>query len=152
MTITISKELLIGVVTIVTILQTVFILLIKAEKIVPMSDFAEACVAIFGGVPAWLMFLYYNFLEEGIYLYNFNHKYCFCRLIKDGEEVEQVFVRKSDLIYFEQSKWSNNRLEVDDTLKRGSRGHVKYVKNVFPKKWNGHDLTPYLKDAYKDRK
>lgn len=152
MTITISKELLIGVITIVTILQTVFVLLVNADKITPMSDFAEACVVIFGGVPAWLMFLYYNFLEEGIYLYKFNRKYCFCRLIKDGEEVEQVFIRKCDLIYFEQSNWFDTRLEVDDAIKRGSRGYVEYVKNVFPKKWNGHDLTPYLKDAYKDRK
>lgn len=152
MTITISKELLIGVITIVTILQTVFVLLVNADKITPMSDFAEACVVLFGGVPAWLMFLYYNFLEEGIYLYKFNRKYCFCHLIKDGEEVEQVFIKKCDLIYFEQSKYFDTRLEVDDAIKRGSRGYVEYVKNVFPKKWNGHDLTPYLKDAYKDRK
>ena len=152
MTITISRELIIGIIVGVTLLQIVLILLIKAEKIVPMSDFAEACVIIFGGIPAWLLCFYYNFLEEGIYLYNFNRKYCFCRLIKDGEEVDQVFVRKSDLIYFEQSNWSDNRLEVDDTLKRGSRGYVEYIKNVFPKDWRGHDLTPYLKDIYKDRK
>lgn len=152
MIITISKELIIGVVTIVTILQTVLVLLISAEKIVPMSDFAEACVVIFGGVPAWLMFLYCNFLEEGVYLYDFNRKYCFCRLIKDGKEVEQVFVRKCDLIYFEQSNWSETRLETDDAIKRGSRGYVEYVESVFPKHWKGHDLTPYLKDIYKDRK
>ena len=152
MTITISKELLIGIIVGVTLLQTILLLLIKTEKIIPMSDFAETCIIIFGGVPFWLMCLYHNFLEDGIYLYNFNREYCFCRLIKDGEEVDQVFVRKSDLIYFEQSNWSDNRLEVDDTLKRGSRGYVEYVKSVFPKDWKGHDLTPYLKDIYKDRK
>ncbi len=152
MTITISRELIIGVVTVVTIIQTILVLLVNADKITPMSDFAEACLVIFGGVPFWIMCLYCTFLEDGVYLHNFNRKYCFCRLIKDGEEVDQVFIKKCDLIYFEQSNWSDNRLEVDDTLKRGSRGHVEYVKTVFPKKWRGHDLTPYLKDIYKDKK
>lgn len=43
-------------------------------------------------------------------------------------------------------------ITISKELIRGSMGHVECVKSVFPKNWRGHDLTPYLKDEYKDRK
>lgn len=148
--ITLSIKTIITVIILVTILQTIVVLVIATDNRISdkisFNDFGEAFLIIFCGVPAWISVFYNCVLRDAIRLYRFNKKYCYCRLIKDNEEVGQLFMKKSDLKYFEQCTWFNTRIEVDDTLKRGSMGYVDYIENVFPKPQKGwrYDLTPYL--------
>lgn len=155
--ITLSIKAIITVAIFVTILQTIVVLIIATDNRISdkisFNDFGEAFLIIFCGVPAWISVFYNCVLRDAIRLYRFNKKYCYCHLIKDEEEVTRLFMKKADLIYFEQSNWFNTRIEVDDTLKRGSMGYVDYVENVFPKPPKGwkYDLTPYLNSTGKKK-
>lgn len=147
--ITLSIKTIIIVAIIVTILQTIAVIIVATDNRISdnitITDFGEAFLIICCGVPAWIAVFYNRVLKDAIYLFRFNRIYCYCRLIEDEEEVGKVFMRRKDLVYFEQSKWSSNRIEVDDTLKRASMGYVECIPHVFPKKnWKGYDLTPYL--------
>lgn len=139
----------------VTILQTIVTAIVATDNRISnnisISDFGEALLIICCGVPAWIVVFYNCVLKDMIHLFLFNQKYCYCHLIIDEEEVARLFIKKSDLIYFEQSKWSNNRIDVDDTLKRGSMGYVDYIESIFPKPSKGwkYDLTPYLNSTGK---
>lgn len=154
--ITLSIKTIITVVVFVTILQTIVVLVIATDNRISnkisFNDFGEAFLIIFCGVPAWISVFYNCVLRDAIRLYRFNKKYCYCHLIKDEDEVARLFLKKADLIYFEQSNWFNTRIEVDDTLKRGSMGYVDYIENVFPKPSKGwkYDLTPYLNSIGKE--
>ena len=155
--ITLSIKTIITVVVFVTILQTIVVLVIATDNRISdkisFNDFGEAFLIIFCGVPAWISVFYNCVLRDAIRLYRFNKKYCYCHLIKDEEEVARLFMKKTNLIYFEQSNWFNTRIEVDDTLKRGSMGYVDYIENVFhkpPKGWK-YDLTPYLNSIGKKK-
>ena len=155
--ITLSIKTIITVVVFVTILQTIVVLVIATDNRISdkisFNDFGEAFLIIFCGVPAWISVFYNCVLRDAIRLYRFNKKYCYCHLIKDEEEVARLFMKKTNLIYFEQSNWFNTRIEVDDTLKRGSMGYVDYIENVFPKPPKGwkYDLTPYLNSIGKKK-
>lgn len=155
--ITLSIKTIITVVILVTILQTIVILVIATDNRISdkisFNDFGEAFLIIFCGVPAWISVFYNCVLRDAIRLYRFNKKYCYCYLIKDREEVARLFMKRADLVYFEQCNWFNTRIEVDDTLKRGSMGYVDYIENVFPKPPKGwkYDLTPYLNSIGKKK-
>lgn len=155
--ITLSIKTIITVIVFVTILQTIVVLVIATDNRISdkisFNDFGEAFLIIFCGVPAWISVFYNCVLRDAIRLYRFNKKYCYCYLIKDEDEVARLFLKKADLIYFEQSNWFSTRIEVDDTLKRGSMGYVDYIENVFPKPPKGwkYDLTPYLNSIGKKK-
>lgn len=152
--ITLSIKTILMVALFVTILQTIVVLVIATDNRISdkisFNDFGEALLIIFCGVPAWVSVFYICVLRDAIRLFRFNRTYCYCRLIKDEKEVDQLFIRKRDLVYFEQSNWYNTRLQVDDTLKRGSMGFVPYIERLFPSKnWKSYDLTPYLNSTGK---
>lgn len=152
--ITLSIKTILTVVIFVTILQTIVVLVIATDNRISdkisFNDFGEAFLIIFCGVPAWISVFYNCVLRDAIRLFRFNRTYCYCRLIKDEKEVDQLFIRKRDLVYFEQSNWYNTRLQVDNTLKRGSMGFVPYIERLFPSKnWKSYDLTPYLNSTGK---
>lgn len=157
--ITLSIKTVLTVVVFVTILQTIVVVIVATDNRISdnisISDFGEAFLIICCGVPAWIAVFYNCVLKDMIRLFLFNRKYCYCRLIKNNEEVGQLFIKKSDLMYFEQCGWFNNRIDVDDTLKRGSMGYVDYIESVFPKTpkgWGRYDLTPYLNSVGKKYK
>lgn len=156
--ITLSIKTVLTVVIFITILQTIVVVIVATDNRISdnisISDFGEAFLIICCGVPAWIAVFYNCVLKDMIRLLLFNRKYCYCHLIIEEEEVARLFIRKADLVYFEQDRWSNNRIEVDDTLKRGSMGRVDYIESVFPKPPKGwkYDLTPYLNSMGKKYK